>query len=270
MLAIAHPLALPKAGELPFPVKVTMRPGEARQLAREAPDGVLAVGGDGTIFEIVNGLVEAGHKGPLAIAPFGSGNDTARSLGITRRNWREKLQRGVVKRLDLGYLQPANAYPVHFLGCASLGFAATVTAQAARLPRGLPGLYAVATLLALPRVRRHPAWLTTEDDAVPAQLLNVNLANLRYFGGGMTAAPKADASDGMLDMVLMECGLLDVIRHLPRLFTGDFDVPKVTQRRFSWLRVDCEVPLQIQIDGEVLGTTPAECRVVPRALDVVC
>lgn len=270
MLAIAHPLALERCGELPFPVQVTRRAGEARQLAREAKDGVLAVGGDGTIFEVVNGLVEAGHKGPLAIAPFGSGNDTARSLSITRKNWREILRRGIVKRLDLGYLQPTNALPVHFLGCASLGFAATVTAQATRLPRGLPGLYLLATLMALPRMRRHPAWLTTEDEALPARLLNVNLANLRYFGGGMTAAPGADGADGLLDMVTMECGPLDVVRHLPRLFTGNFAIPGVTQRRFSWVRVDCEVPLCIQIDGEVMGTTPAECRVVPNALDVVC
>lgn len=270
MLAVAHPEALKRCGAVPFPVEVTRRPGEARQLAREARDGVLAVGGDGTIFEVVNGLVEAGNKGPLAIAPFGSGNDTARSLGITRRNWAEVLRRGVVKRLDLGYLQPANALPVHFLGCASVGFAATVTAQASLLPRGLPGLYALATLFALPRLRRHQAWLTTEDEAAPLRLLNVNLANLRFFGGGMTAAPKADGCDGMLDVVTMECGPFQVVRHLPRLFTGDFNIPGVTQRRFSWLRVDCEVPLPIQVDGEVMGTTPAECRVVPAALDVVC
>jgi diacylglycerol kinase family enzyme len=145
-----------------------------------------------------------------------------------------------------------------------------VTAQAGRLPRGLPGLYALATVLALPRMRRHKAWLTTEDEAMQARLLNVNLANLRYFGGGMTAAPQADGGDGMLDLVSMECGPFEVIKSLPRLFTGDFAIPGVTQRRFSWVRVDCEVPLLIQVDGELMGTTPAECRVAPNALDVVC
>jgi diacylglycerol kinase (ATP) len=233
---------------------------------------VIAVGGDGTLNEVVNGIT--GEDGrPLAAAGAlltGRGRDAARTLGLPRDPQRaaERLVQGSETRRDLGLVRGGRGRR-YFVTVAGAGFDAVVAARAATLPgRGtVPYLRAVAATL-----RAHRPWVVSlAVDGAPARSLSVTgvvIANGPCFGGGMRVAPGADASDGRLDVVVL--GTLSraaLLRWLPTLYWGGhLRHPRVTRELARAVAVTSALPVPLQLDGEPWGASPFEVTVCPGAL----
>lgn len=247
--------------------------GLAREGVRSGYDLVVAVGGDGTVNEVVNGVT--GHDGvPLATAGAvltGRGRDACRNFGVPTGMSQAvaALVAGAEATFDLGVATWANGRRRYFLGAAGAGFDAAVAARAASVgARGtLPYLFAVLATVRASQPRE--ATLTADGATIwRAPLTAAIVANARHFGGGMRIAPRADPADGILDLVILGAlGRLEMIRWLPTIYWGGHLAnPKVATRRASTITIDAPVPLPSQFDGEVEGTTPIAITVAPRAL----
>lgn len=252
----------------------TQAPGHAVELARRAreeSDVVCAVGGDGTVHEVINGLMPA--PVPLAIIPAGSGNDFAGLFECPRTpdEFADVVEAGVgvsIDVLDLGGLYCANSI--------GLGFEALVTRKSLsiRRLRGLP-LYVLAALRAMVRYDCPPMTIRLADgEVIAGDRLMVSVCNGMTSGGGFRLAPDARLDDGELDLCIVEpMGRLRILRLLPSAIngghTGD---PGVTMRRTREVMIESGRPFHAHVDGEYQGelTGPLQVRVLRRRLPVLC
>jgi YegS/Rv2252/BmrU family lipid kinase len=268
--------ALARAG-LDFDWVATAAAGDGTRLAREGVRSgyrlVVAVGGDGTVNEVVNG-VTGGDGAPLAVAGAvltGRGRDACRNFGVPSRvpDAAAALVSGVDATFDLGLVTWADGRRRYFLGAAGAGFDAAVAARAQSVAaRGtLP--YLLAVLATIHASRPSPARIGV-DDAPPWQtpLTAAVVANAPYFGGGMKIAPQAETSDGLLDLIVLGgLGRLEMLRWLPTIYYGGHLAnPRVSARRATAVAIEAPAPLPTQVDGEVDGRTPVTVTVARGAL----
>jgi diacylglycerol kinase (ATP) len=262
------------AATLPAEHVETAGPGDGERLAREAAASgatlVVAVGGDGTLNEVVNGVRSAGADVSVGAVLTGRGCDAARNFGVPRNPFTavRALADGHEARLDLGRAEWMDGRCRWFTISAGAGFDAAVARRAQRWPmRGtLPYLAAV-----LATVHRHrPTAAVLEFDGVaepPTPITAVVAANGRWFGGGMKIAPQADPADGALDVVVLGAlGRLELVRWLPTIYSGTHvRHPRISVRRARRLRVT-GVTLPTHVDGEPASATPVTLSIEPRAL----
>ena len=238
---------------------------------------MVALGGDGTVNEVVNGLAPSGAAGPeLAILPFGTGRDTIRTYGIPKRAPRalELLRGGRTRTIDLGratFRTADGEGSRWYINIGSCGLTGAVAERAERTSKRLGGtpsfLFAtVATFAAW----RNVSFRVQVDDEPPLELVanNVICANGRAFGGGIRICPQAEPDDGLLDVLVWgDVGKLDLALNLPRLYRGThLGHRKVTVLRAKRVHVEPERPLPLELDGELPGTTPATFEIAAQAL----
>lgn len=252
--------------------------GDAANAAAGAGDRlVIAVGGDGTAHEVVNGLLRRPSSRPPRFAPllYGSAGDLARTLPCPSRPaevavWLSQDRWRVV---DVGRVGSSTGRR-YFINAADVGIGAEVVRRAARGPAGLAGTlnFLGAAVVSLIVHRNTLVQLAADQGAVEEiRVRTIAVANGRYFGGGMQIAPNADPADGLLDIVIVgDFGRLEGIVNLPRLYRGThITLPKVRVLRARRLEVDAPEPVGVETDGELAGTTPAVFEVVPSALRVL-
>lgn len=272
--------ALHESG-LSFESVHTQHPGHGETLARQAMQAgrrhILAVGGDGSVNEVVQGVMTAGladtREVTLAVAPTGTGNDWARSLGIGRdpRQIARALAAGRTLLHDVGAVDfPASGAPRRwFINVAGAGYDAWVTE---RVPRPVPSAftYLGIALAGLVRYRSPQFRITTDGQQVEGRLLLAFVANGRYCGNRMNVAPTARMDDGLFDLLAVdELSLLQVLPKLAKLYGGRIlGDPAVRHFRSAAVRIETDPPVTVQADGQVLGPTPAEFSLRPRALTV--
>ncbi|MFN2315065.1 MAG: diacylglycerol kinase family protein [Gemmatimonadales bacterium] len=248
----------------------------ARSLAGEGPAAILVVvGGDGSLNEVVNGLLTADARVGLpsvAICPVGSGNDFARSLGIRAG------PKGLTRLLSHPVTQAVDAWQVAwpagqqwFVNVASFGFtgsAAAIIDRRGKRFRGLSYVYGAMLALLNHRDRR----VVLSSDAEPGAELLVGagvLANAPWFGSAMHVAPGADTGDGRLDLVLVQgAGRLRLLGLLAGVFTGrHLRSPTVSRRLVGEVALNWEGELPFETDGEPVNvTSPATISCRPGAL----
>jgi len=270
-----------RAGGLKLEIVETSKPGEAIQLAREhyarGCRRFLAVGGDGTSYEIVNGLFpEAGHsEAPvLGFLPLGTGNSFLRDF----------TDRGVEGAMEALLSQRTRACDVlrmahkdgviHYINLLSVGFAADVNATRCRSFAGWgePG-YFLSIFLRLAQLRRRPFPLrvdeTPEIDRRRCLFLTFN--NSKFTGGTMMIAPNAQADDGLIEYVRWgPIGRLGLIRNLATLYDGTHvNHPLAERRPARQIEFDLDGPVDVMVDGEALTLHLRKLDVLPSALRVV-
>ncbi len=268
-----------KSHGLHFEQAFTAKPGDARELARAAAshhDLVVAVGGDGTVFEIINGILENGSsRVALGIVPFGTGNDIARAVGIRDRAAAlEAIAGGRVKEIDLirvSFYAHGKPSVRHAMLFASVGITAELLRRTTpRLKRicGQRFAYVVGLLFALRRYSTPEMRITCDGETVQKRFVFACASNGETFGGGMKIAPGALLDDGQLNVNLIEAiGAWEAVRHLPELLRGHHTShPKVVYRTATDVLIDSERPIEVAADGDLIGFTPARFQVVPKAL----
>jgi YegS/Rv2252/BmrU family lipid kinase len=230
------------------------------------------VGGDGTLHEIVNGLLRTPQPPELAAIPVGTGNDFAHCLGIPKSILEAVALacKGTCSlATDVGLCGDR-----YFLNVAGIGFDADVAMAVNRAPgvlRRLPYAFVLYTLRELVRNRRHPLDIYLDGRHVQRQSLLVAVANGRFYAGGMMIAPPASRSDGLLDVCIIgDVSRREVLRLLPSVFHGGhIKHPKVELHRARVVRIEGLPTTLAQLDGEVIGSAPLQFEVVPRALTIV-
>ena len=250
----------------------------ARQALREGRRRIAAVGGDGSVNEVVHGIMDAGladtREVTLAVVPTGTGNDWARSLGITRdaAAAARVLRDGHTMLHDVGAIDfPESGSPRRwFINVAGAGYDAYVTE---RVPRPVPTAltYLRGALSGLATYRSPEFRLTADGETIEGRLLLAFVANAQYCGNRMHVAPTARMDDGLLDVLAVrELSLLQVLPKLVKLYGGRIlGDPAVRHLRAARVRIETEPAAVIQADGQIVGHTPAEFSLVTRALRVV-
>jgi YegS/Rv2252/BmrU family lipid kinase len=275
----------------PFDEAITEGPGDATRLAREALRGgaerVVAIGGDGTINEVVNGFFDDQGKpiapeASFAVIPFGTGGDFRRTLGLPTEladaaaviaaNHRRKIDVGRIEFAATGGGRAARM----FANIASFGVSGVVDRLVNESGKKLGRLaFAAASLRATWSYTNQRVQLVFDGtDRVEATINTVAMANGRYFGGGMMVAPHAEVDDGKFDVIAMgDFGFGDLLASGRRLYKGThLSMEKVTSRRARVVDAEPIEPggvVELDIDGENLGRLPARFEVVPSALWVV-
>lgn len=251
----------------------------AERAARDGAGLVVAVGGDGTLNETVNGLMRAGTETELAMIPLGTGMDFVRTYGIPSRfedAVRTALS-GATRTIDVGHVSyrtwdghDAERYVVNV---GSVGMSAAVAQRANGMSKAIGGKATFFYAL----VRVFLEWQNTivrvkldDGEEREARMHDVIVANGRWHGGAMLLAPDAQPDDGLFDIVLIgDITKRDFVTTAPKIYRGTYLAhPKVDVLRAKAVLVDAPERLPIELDGEQVGTTPARFEIVPRALRV--
>jgi len=268
-----------------FDAVLTEEPGHATQLARQALDDgyrtIVAVGGDGTVNEVINGLVEQGSVDPevaLGLIPCGTGADFSRVLDIPRDYLEacRHLLRSEPRPVDLGRitcLREGREVERYFINAAGLGFDGEVAEIVNRFPKALGGTitYLACLLIGLVTYRNKNIELSFDGQPVRGRVNSVIVCNGRYFGGGMFIAPGASLDDGLFYVVILgNLNKLEVVVNLPRIYKGThLTHPKVSHFSAKEIHVEARERMFLQAEGELIGEAPATFRVIPRALKVL-
>ncbi|HKB20310.1 MAG TPA: diacylglycerol kinase family protein [Gaiellaceae bacterium] len=255
------------------------RPEHLAELAHEAAAGgarlIVAVGGDGTVNEVVNGI--AGVDGvELAIVHRGTGGDFVRTFGIPHK-LEEALDvaRGSTTReIDLGratYHSWAGPEATQwFANIASAGMSGAVAKRVNETGKALGGKtsYAWSTVAVFVRWRNVQLTVTVGEEERSGPMYDVIVANGRYLAGGMKITPEAQPDDGLFDVLLIgDVTKRDLMLTLPKIYRGThLPHPKAELLRGATVSINAPIPLPVELDGEQPGTTPATFEVVPRAL----
>ena len=267
-----------------YDVVFTERPGHAIELAREAAAGhylyIVAVGGDGTINEVVNGLLLApAHGLSLGVVNTGTGSDFVRSLGIPRDPDRACHHLLSDKRLmvDVGVIEWGNngtSKRRYFVNAAGVGFDAEATEARRNLPKFFRGpiSYLIGVGGTLFGYRNKPITKKLDEaDATLSKSLSVIVANGKYFGGGMKVAPDALLGDQLFDVLTIgDIGKFELMQAFPRVYKGTHIThPKVNVQRAATVNLSSVERLLLQADGEIIGEGAFRFSLLPGALSVI-
>jgi len=270
-----------RAAGLDLEVAHTSKPGEATTLARDAyaagQRNFLAVGGDGTAHEIINGLFPAaatGERPSLGFLPLGTGNSFLRDFSDRgAEHAAEAILDGRRRACDVLRLTHA-AGELYFTNLLSMGFTADVAVLTNRRFKRLGELgYILGVLVCLARLDRRAFPLRVDDDTEVdrRRCLFLTFSNSKFTGGKMMIAPKACTSDGLIEHVRWgPIGRLGLLRNFPTLFDGTHLAhPLASRRAARRIEFDLDAPVDVMVDGEVFTL---DCRcvdVLPSALDVM-
>jgi len=267
---------LTRAG-LRIDVAETAGPGDATRLAgRAVNDGwplVVAVGGDGTVNEVINGIVSPSGRplATLAVIATGRGRDVCRNLGITTDT--ALAARGLADAsdviADLNRAHWPGAGHRYFVNAGGVGFDAEVAARS-RTGWGSGTVpYLLAIFATLRRYVRRAATVAVDGEVVSrGSVAGVVIANGEYYGGGMRIAPGASPTDAQLNVVILgDIGRVELIRWLPTLYSGrHLENPKVRAHTGKTVSIAASGELSMHVDGEPVLPSPVSVSVCPGAL----
>ena len=273
-----------RSRDLPYTLLRTEGRGDATRFARETLEGggrfIVAVGGDGTVHEVVNGMMgpDAAPVAPdavLGVVAAGSGCDFIRTFGLPGDASRAcyHLTGDNTYPLDVGAITyttvGGDTATRYFVNVAEAGLGAAVAARAERMsPRLGQAKYFVGFWLTLPRFKLATVRIEADRRSYEGPAYLVVVGNAQYYGGGMKVSPRSYPGDGVLDVLVFKGPKTDSFTLLPKLYRGEHlphDHIEELRVRHS-LTIEADRPLPIEADGEVLGFTKATFEVVPQAI----
>lgn len=261
-------------------VATTHSSGDATQIARDAylrgQRNFIAVGGDGTSYEVVNGLFPLATDGPptLAFLPLGTGNSFLREFSDRGVEYAiESLLAGRSRPCDVLRMRHRSG-TIYYINLLSMGFTADVATLRARRFSDWGELgYFTSIFLTLSRFKRRPFPVRVEgqDTFDGRRCLFLTFNNSKFTGGTMMIAPNAEVNDGLVEYVRWgPIGRLGLIRNLPGLYDGThIQHPLAERNAVRKVEFQLDGPVDVMVDGEVLSLHCEELDVLPGALNVV-
>ncbi len=263
--------------ELPYEILRTEGPGHATTLAREAlargSRFLVAMGGDGTVQEVVNGMIEndqaVAPDAVLGVIAAGTGCDFIKTFGIPAMPAHAvaHLDGDESFPIDIGkvtYVKDGLETTRYFPNIAEVGIGAATVGIAARLPRWLgPTVYFFAFWISLFRHRSAEVVVDLVDKKYEGPMNNMVVANGQFFGGGMKIAPKAAPTDGLLDIQIEHARKREAVAIMPKVYKGQHvPHPDILEAKRVRCSITADRPLLVEADGELLGETPASFEVL--------
>ena len=252
---------------------------------RDSRPVVVAVGGDGTLNEVVNGFFRNGAPIPttskLAMVPLGTGGDFRRTLRISDdpKQAIDVLRNGLVRRLDAGCVtfttSDGGTAIRHFINIADAGLGGDVVFNMGNgTKRFGSASYRLSGLRALLSYKNKPMTVVIDNARYElARAQQVVVANCQYFGGGMQVAPSASCTDGVFDVVLIKnAGKIETARGMNDIMSGkhlDQNNPKMELMYGKRVSVTSPEKVRIDLDGEAVGFLPALFEIQPGAIEFI-
>ena len=255
----------------------TTGPGNARDLVKDLElavyDGIIVLGGDGTFHEVVNGLLKRpdGVTLPLGLIPGGSGNSLLHDLDLTDPVSAVKaIFTGKTSLIDTAEIKLNHdvLYSINLIGWGLV----TDVARRAELLRWLgPRRYTVSSIIEILRKKNRKAKLIIDDHTLVREFSFVVACNSIHIGNGMKMAPHAKLNDGLIDLLVVAS---DIARKrlfsvLPKLFDGTHvDEPEVKYHQVSGFSIISEEKDPLNVDGEMVGVTPINVKMLKQAIEI--
>lgn len=253
-----------------FDLRLTDYPEHAVDIVRDADfdsyDGIAVAGGDGTLFESINGYYQnqAKRKIPIGVLPIGTGNAFARDLELQTFQWKEALeiiQKNKPRKVDAGVFN-THGQTYYFLNIMGLGFVADVTKTAHKLKLIGNVSYTIGVLYQTIFLKAFKIKMEADGKMVERESVFVEISNTRYTSNFLMA-PNAEIDDGFLDVtILSRLNRRRLIQCFPKIFTGEhLEMDEVEQFKAKKIVIETEKPKVITPDGELVGISPVtvEC-----------
>jgi diacylglycerol kinase (ATP) len=253
-------------------IRYTTRPKEAIELAKEAAafgfERIIAVGGDGTLNEVLNGV--AGRSSSLGVIPAGSGNDFVRTIGQSK-NIEDVIYQnifGKIKAVDLGRCNGR-----YFINVASIGLDAEVVVKAQGAKKFVSGesAYLAAIINTVLTYRGKRTKVKIDDISFEEDTLLMAVANGKFYGGGMLPAPNADFEDGYFDICFVKnIPKLKILYLFPKYIKGQHeDIKEVSFYRGKKVSVTSEEGIAVNIDGETFVNKKVDFEIIEKGINII-
>ncbi len=258
-----------------YEIRKTEKVGEGKRIAEEARhtdfSTIVSVGGDGTLHEVINGMV--GSKQKLGIIPAGTGNDFARTLNLPRdiRESIESLVKGNSMMIDLGKINKE-----YFINISSIGLDALIADETNRIKKYFSSTYSyvIGTIKSLINFKSFKTKLVIDDAIYEEEIMLAAVCNGSYYGGGMKISPKSSFSDGEFDIcIVRKMPKLKLLFLLPTIFKGNHvkfkEVKFYKGKNIEFLMENGKKKEKINADGEILDLYPIQFEMINNAIEVV-
>lgn len=270
---------------LEFELAFTTAPGHASAIARQAAlqrhDAIIAVGGDGTFNEVLNGMMQVQDGLPvpaLGVLPIGTGNDFAFGAGLSLdlETACRVVAQGQTRLIDVGLFHADNAEPRYFGNGIGIGFDAMANLESRKIKR-LKGslLYLVAVLRTLAFYYDAPhTTIRVDSEELVQHSLMVSVMNGRRMGGSFYITPESNMEDGLLDVcVARKVGRPKMVAFVPKFMRGTHTTDHdITMKRGHRITIESKVPWVSHVDGEIhgVGAQRYVVEVLPQHLRLIC
>ena len=246
----------------------TTHPGHGSELVANMElsgfDGLVAAGGDGTVFEVLNGLYKHPKSAriPLGLLPIGTGNAFARDFGLSLDTWPEAidlLHRGGTRLIDVGRVQ-TTAKTYYFLNIVGMGFSVDAGKSAQKLKFFGNTAYTLATLWQVLQLKSYPLVIEIGAESIRNDTVFVSISNSRYTGTHFLIAPEAVIDDGLLDVTILEnLSRIRLLKLFPTIYTGrHIEYKEISTHQAACINIHSPQGMLLSPDGEFLGSTPAQ------------
>lgn len=254
--------------------KFTEFPGDATEMAKKAVlegyDTIVSCGGDGTINEVINGMVNSNIN--FTILPLGTGSDFGKTVGIrSYENTVNALNNGVLIEADVGkvnfYKEDKTRY---FLNILEIGFGAEVMEYVNTHKKHRKYAFLIGVIATVLKMKKFSIELDHNSENLNFETIEVIVANGKYFGGGMLASPDSKIDDGKLDVhILKSVSKMKTLTRLRDLINGTY-IKKGYSRDFLLENIDFRGEEQlVEMDGEVVGRTPISIGIERKAVKLL-
>jgi len=261
-------------------IKATFKPtqhaGHGKELVAGSNlsdfDGLVAAGGDGTLFEVLNGLYQHPKEAhiPLGLLPIGTGNAFSRELGLQAGDLNDAIElihRGRTRQVDIGFVESA-AKSFYFVNIMVMGFAVDAGLVAQKLKFLGNTAYTLATLWQVLKLRSHPLVMEIDGELVESDNVFVTFSNSRYTGTNFLIAPDAKIDDGQLDVTILEnLPRARLLKLFPTIYSGrHIEYDEVSTIKATHIRIRSPKGFLLGPDGEFCGSSPVEITCLARDL----
>ena len=256
----------------------TTHPGHGVELVANTGlagfDGLIAAGGDGTVFEVLNGLYRHAKPAriPLGLLPIGTGNAFARDLGLQPAAWSDGidlLQRGNTRKVDVGHVKAAGK-TFYFLNIVGMGFSVEAAMTALKLKFLGNAAYTLATLWKVVKLKSYPLVFEIDGETLHRDNVFVTISNTRYTGTHFMIAPDAVIDDGLLDVTLLEAlPRRRLLKLFPTIYSGrHIEYREIETRKAAAIKIHSPKAMLLGPDGEFCGSSPAEITCLHKDLTI--
>lgn len=256
----------------------TTHPGHGTELVAGTSladyDGLIAAGGDGTVFEVLNGLYQHPESAriPLGLLPIGTGNAFARELELKPGAWPDAidlLHRGRTRKVDVAHVKAADM-TYYFLNIVGMGFFVDAGKTAQKLKFFGNTAYTLATLWQILKLKSYPLWMEIDAQSVRRENILVSISNTRFTGTHFLIAPDAVIDDGLLDVTILEpLPRRRLLKLFPSIYSGRHgEYEEISTHKAKRIKIHSPASMLLAPDGEFCGHAPAEITCLRRDLTI--
>ncbi len=263
--------------QLPYDLLKTTHPGHGIELTQNADfsqySGIIAAGGDGTLFEVINGYYQNSSKVrlPIGVIPVGTGNAFVRDMNLHDHDWKHALdviKAGKTRKFDVAQFT-TEGETWYYLNILGLGVISDIIVTGQKLKVLGNISYTIGSLYQILRLKPYHIKLEVDGQVIERENVFVEISNTRYTSSFLMA-PAAKTDDGLLDVTILgPKGRIGLMRSFPKIVSGEhIHMKEVETFQASHIRVETDIPKVLSPDGELMGSTPLEVNCLKHAIDV--